>query len=374
MTCRLLMLYRLLSAVLVAHLSAVAPAKDAVLNTQPVTAAIERRMAITHAPGVSVAIVHNGRIIYKRGFGLCRIGGPKVDINTRFDIGSLTKQFTAAAILQLKERGKLSLADRLSKYVPSFPHADEITLLQLLHQTSGLPDYALTNHFIAISHASPGSLAKIERLASGPLHFPPGSRWEYSNTNYAALGRVIEVVTHQNYNAYVRRYLFEPAGMRHSGMLSDKDFISNVAVGYWHGMQMKAPLQPAPATIESWTTAVGNVISTADDIARFDVALRRGVIIAKSDYELMTAPARLANGKVDDYAFHWWTDPMHGHALLSGLGDTYGESSANDVFPRDRLTIVVLENIAQNPNGTFDAAADVAADAFDSLVSQIDNI
>jgi D-alanyl-D-alanine carboxypeptidase len=360
------------SVVSATHLSATAAAAEVAFNVEPVSAAIERRMAATGAPGASVAIVQNGNVVYNRGFGVRRIGGRRVDRDTRFEIGSLTKQFTAAAILQLKERRKLSLDDRLSKYIPLFPHAREITLLQLLHQTSGLPDYILTNHFVAISHSSAGSLAKIERMAAGPLHFAPGSRWEYSNTNYFALGRIIESVAGQSYDAYVKKHLFEPAGMQHSAMLDDESSANDLAVGYWRGMHMKGPLKPAPATIESWTSGVGNIISTAGDVARWDVALQHGKIISNADYALMTTPARLANGTLGDYAFHWWTDPLHGHAMLSGLGDTYGMSSCNDVFPHDRLAIVVLENIAQNPDGTFDAAAGLAAAAFDSIVSPPD--
>lgn len=325
-------------------------------------------MASTQAVGASVAIVRDGKIVYVREFGKRSLAGPPADAGTKFEIGSLTKQFTAAAILQLKERGKLALEDRVAKYIPAFPHASEITLRHLLNQTSGLPDFVETNHFVKISHESQGTFAKIERMAAGPLHFAPGSQWEYSNTNYVVLGRIVEIVSGLRYRDYVRLHLFAPAGMHASAFLADEPRLSNAARGYWRGMSGKGPLSPAPAVPESWTWSAGDVVSTAADIARWDLALQSGRIISASGYALMTRPATLAGGKTDDYGFHWWTDPYRGHRLLSGLGDTYGQSSCNDVFPAEHLDVVVLENIAVTPDGRSDAAAGIAQAIFDALV------
>lgn len=325
-------------------------------------------MASTQAVGASVAIVQGRQIVYLRAFGKRSVAGPPTDTGTKFEIGSLTKQFTAAAILQLQERAKLSLDDRVAKYLPAFPHASQITLRELLNQTSGLPDFVETNHFLKISQQAQGSFAKIERMAAGPLHFAPGSQWEYSNTNYVVLGRVVEIVSGMRYRDYVRLHLFAPAGMHDSTFLAAEPHLSNVARGYWRGMTGKGPLSPAPAMSESWTSAAGDVVSTAGDIARWDVALQSGRIISPSAYALMTHPATLAGGKTDDYGFHWWTDPYRGRRLLSGLGDTYGESSCNDVFPADHLDVVVLENIAVTPDGRSDAAAGIAQTIFDALV------
>lgn len=339
------------------------------LSLNPATNAVVHRMSQTGAPVVSVAIVHDGRIVYERGFGVRKVNGPPVDVNTRFEIGSLTKQFTAAAILQLKEQGRLKLGDRLSKYVPGFPHASEITLLQLLHQTTGLPDFVETNHFVAISHTTPGSFVKIERMACGPLHFTPGSKWEYSNTNYIALGRVIEVVSGEPYAGYVARHLFAPAGMTHSATVAQAAGTPDMATGYWRGLHMKGPLVVAPAAVWPWFWSAGGLISTAGDIARWDIALQSGKIITPQDFTLMTTPVRLSNGTIGDYGFHWWTDPLHGHRLFSGLGDTYGSSSANDIFPDAHLGVVVLENVSVDPNGESDAAGHTAAAIFEALTA-----
>lgn len=330
--------------------------------------AIQRSIQSTGAIGASVVIVRGGAIVYERSFGKRAGGAGAATRDTRFEIGSLTKQFTAAAILQLKEHGRLRLDDPLSAYVPGFPHAREVTLRQLLSQTSGLPDFMETNHFLHLSHTTAGSVRAVERMASGPLHFAPGSRWEYSNTNYFALGRVIEVASGETYDTYVRVHLFVPAGMTHSATIAQEARIKDLATGYWRGMRGRGPLTPAPSTLQSWTWSAGDIVSTAGDVARWDIALADGRIISRADFGLMTRPAKLTNGKTVDYAFGWWTDPLMGHRLFAGLGDTYGFSSANEVFPDDHLAIIVLENVAVTPRGESDAAGSVAADTFKALL------
>lgn len=330
--------------------------------------AVKHRVAETGAPGVTIAIVRDDKIAYEGAFSMRRLRGAAMDTETRFEIGSLTKLFTAAAILQLKERGKLALDDRLNKYLPQFPHASEITLRRLLNQTTGLPDFMQTNHFLRISRTSPGGFARIARMAEAPLHFTPGSRWEYSNTNYIALGRVIEVVSGQSYDRYVRRHLFAAAGMTHTTTVENEHRVTDMATGYWRGLEMKGALIPAPALTESWSWSAGDIISTVGDLARWQIALQTGHIISKSDFAVMTTPVRLSNGKAGDYGFHWWSDSVHGHAMLSSLGDTYGSSSCIDIFPGEQLAIIVLENMAVNPDRTSDAAAGFAVAAFDSLV------
>lgn len=338
-----------------------------------VNAAADRAIHKMRVPGAAVAVIEHGSIIYLSAFGVRRVGGAPIANGTRFEIGSLTKQFTAAAILQLQEQRKLSLDDHLSRYLSSFPHANEITLRQLLNQTTGLPDFMETNHFMRISQASPGGYERIARMVRGSLHFVPGSHWEYSNTNYIALGRVIEVVSHQRYESYISEHLFKPANMTHTSTVAQESMNPEMATGYWRGMSMKGHLTPAPVMKESWAWSAGDIVSTAGDIARWDIALEEGTIVHKADFALMTQPPRLSDGKRDDYAFHWWTDPLQGHRLFSGLGDTFGFSSCNDLFPDDDLAIVVLANAAVTPDGDSDAAASIAAAIFESIAARDSN-
>jgi D-alanyl-D-alanine carboxypeptidase len=218
-----------------------------------------------------------------------------------------------------------------------------------------------------LSHSTPGGFSAVEGMVAGPLRFAPGSAWQYSNTNYIALGRVVEVVSGESYDAYVRKHVFTPARMYESTTIGGEAAVANRATGYWRGMHMNKPLVPAPSTLQSWTWSAGDIVSTAGDIARWNIALASGNLISRADYALMLTPARLSYGKSTGYGFHWWSDTVDGHPVLSGLGDTYGFSSCTDVFPRAHVTIVVLENMAITPDGDSDAAAGLAAVAFGAL-------
>lgn len=325
------------------------------LQALALTAAITAQLAPLHTTGAAVAVLEHGHIVYEHAFGERRLSGPPADVHTRFEIGSDTKQFTAAAILQLKERRRLSLDDRLAAYVPGFPHANELTIRQLLYQTSGLPDYLMTNHFIHIMQTTPGGLANIERFAAGPLHFKPGTKWEYSNSNYAALTAVIEAVSGEPYEQYVREHLFLRAGMRESTFVTHEREIADLATGYWRGLHRNGRLAPAPQPRPGWLTGDGNIVSTVGDLAKWDIALSSGKIVTREDYALMTAPATLANGKRDDYGFGFWIDPLDGHTDVHHEGDTYGMSSSNNIFPDDDMDVIVLANYG------FDAAGSIGA-------------
>ena len=333
-----------------------------------IAAAVEQRLEATQAPSASVAVVRHGRIVFEQGFRARFKGGPPVSAATRFEIGSTTKQFTAAAILQLKREKRLSLDDKVSRFLPKFPHASELTLIQLLQQTSGLANYPTASIFIPMTQKQVGSFRNIEELAKQPLHFIPGSRWEYSNFNYIVLGRIIEVVSGEAYQSYLRRHIFGPSKMTHTAMVADEPQVTDMASGYWRGEDEKGPLTSAPAFPDAWFTAAGDVISTAGDLARWDIALQSGRIIDPGDFALMTSPVRFSDGSVGDYGFHWGTSDRHGHLELSGLGDTWGYSSANDIFPRDDLAITVLESMALNPDGSSDAAEGVALAVFNCIV------
>ena len=300
---------------------------------------------LQHAPGGAVAIVRDGTIVYEKAFGQRNIAaGEPVDTDTQFEIGSVTKQFTAAAILQLKEQGKLRLDDPLAKYVPLFPHAREITLRQLLNQVTGLPNYTDVNHFISIAK-EPGSFEKIEGLIAGePLHFRPGTKWEYSNTNYVALGRVIEVISHQSYAAYIGTHIFQPLGMTHSAMIADEPALTNFATPYWRGNKNSEVLSPAQPLYDAWAGAAGAIVSTVGDLARWDVALQSGKVVSAEDFSLMTTPAKLANGSPTGYGFGWQIDSVDGQKRIWHNGGTFGSSSSNVTFPQQNVDIIVLEN------------------------------
>lgn len=309
---------------------------------------LDHLLKSSQVAGAIVAIARDGRLAEVHTYGYRNLHDrTPVDPDTHFEIGSITKQFTAAAILQLKEQRKLSLDEKLSAFLPAFPHAAEMTLRQLLYQTSGLPDYTEMPHFAERMSESDAAAAGIAAFVSRPLDFKPGTKWEYSSTNYYVLGRVIAIVSHTTYDDYVRAHLFMPAAMRHSGFLSEEPRMQDFARPYVEGV-------PAPPTRESWAGGAGSIVSTAGDLVAWDTALASRKIISRRDYVLMTSPAHLAGGAVTDYGMGISIDRRDGHRRLWHNGATNGSVAINSVYPADGVDIVVLENSAGTDPGTVE--------------------
>jgi CubicO group peptidase (beta-lactamase class C family) len=257
----------------------------AATSASAIDAAITKQLDEQHIAGAAVGVYQDGALVDLKTFGYRDVAKKlPVDAGTRFEIGSVTKQFTAAAILQLQEQGKLSIDDRLAKYLPSFPHANEVTLRQLLNQISGLPDYTDLPDIATAMSTTADATDKIVAYANKPLNFPPGTKWQYSNTNYWVLGKVVATVSGMSYEDYVREHVFKPAGMTHSGFVSDESTMDDFAIPYWHGPKNDGPAQPAPTMFESWPGGAGAIVSTIGDLAAWDAALASGKIVSPANY------------------------------------------------------------------------------------------
>jgi D-alanyl-D-alanine carboxypeptidase len=245
------------------------------------------------APAVSAAVVENGRLVYEGAAGLADVAKrlPTTPA-TRFRIGSVTKLFTAISIMQLVERGQIGLDDKLLRYLPHAPHAETVTVRELLNHTSGIPNY-LDAAFAKGSVLAPATpQALLATVASKPLGFAPGTRYEYSNTGYVLLGLIVESLSGTSLPKYERAHILAPAGM------SETDFGvpgpgAPLAVGY--DDETGAPSQ---AFDPSWLYAGGDAVSTARDLARFDIALMSGKLVAPQTLVLMQAdPVATGEGK-----------------------------------------------------------------------------
>jgi D-alanyl-D-alanine carboxypeptidase len=321
----------------------------ATASTAQIDAAIAKEVDQPNVTGAAVGVYQNGTLIDLRTYGLRDVAKKlPVDADTRFEIGSVTKQFTAAAILQLQEQGKLSIDDGLAKYLPSFPHASEVTLRQLLNQVSGLPNYtemmgADMAGFAALM-GTPNAKDKIYAYESKPLDFKPGTKWEYSNTNYWVLGNVVAVVSGMSYEDYIREHIFKPAGMTHSGFVSDEASFDDFAIPYWQGAKNDGPTEPAPKMDESWPAGAGAIVSTVGDLAAWDMALASGKIVSPESFALMSSAGHLADGKATNYGMGLAPGTHDGHKTVGHSGGTVGSLSVNSTYPDDHLDIVVLEN------------------------------
>lgn len=347
------MMHVLLASFLLA--TAAAPQPSAV------TDAVQKAIQVNKTPAAQVGVVQGGELVVDDAFG---VANAKAHVpatpQTQFEIGSITKQFTAAAILQLKEQGKLKLSDPLGKYVPEYAQGKAITIEQLLWQVSGVPDYTEVNHFVHIAGTTPGSLdAAIALIAKKPLEFTPGTHWEYSNTNYLLLGGVVARVSHMPWEQYIRTHIFKPAGMTHSAFIQDESRLPDIATGYER--KKSGTFAVAPPLHGPWAGSAGGIVSNVEDMAKWDGAFFGGKIVNLQDVALATTAHRLPSGKSTNYGFGWFTDKKDGVTRIAHDGGTFGFASENDYYPALREFVIVLTSDA-GPDPQF-----IAGKTFDAL-------
>jgi D-alanyl-D-alanine carboxypeptidase len=319
----------------------------------PLGDSVTKLMSAGQIPGMQVLVIDNGRVTASRSYGVKDISSKApVDAHTRFEIGSITKQFTAAAILQLKERGKLKLTDALAKYVPSYAAAKHVTIAQLLGMVSGIPNYLGTPAFKALVVTKGGKITVSQRgdvtrivalVKDKPLDFRPGTRGEYSNTNYALLGRIVEIASGMPWAAYVRANIFRPAGMNESAFMEDEGTMTDVATGY---ATKKGSLTRAGA-MNGWGGGAGAIVSTAGDLAKWDAALVGGKLLSADDLATMLRPGTLwASGPKSHYGYGygWNVDAYEGQSRVWHNGQTFGFHASNQMYPSLSERIVVLAN------------------------------
>ena len=286
----------------------------------------------------TVLVARGGRILFRQSYGMANyeLNVPNSSL-TRYHIASVSKPFTATAILQLQEQGRISVSDPVSKYVPGFPNGDRITLDHLLTHSSGIPDI---NGLEGIDtfERSPHTLEQvIAKFAGLPLEFAPGSKQSYSNSNYNLLALILEKVSGERYEDYLQRHIFEPAGMKDSGVDDDASrLIPNAASGY--NPAGISGFENAPYLDWSNKTGNGNLYSTVDDLYRFDRALNTDVLLKKATQQKYFVEA-------DDNLYGWyiWNQRL-GHRLLAARGHGPGFTAELGRYPDDDVTIITLCN------------------------------
>ena len=302
-----------------------------------------------HVPGLSLAVVREGKLVKAQGYGLASLELRRpVTEDTVFEIGSLTKQFTAAALLMLVEDGRVALDAPLAKYLPDTPPAwDGITVRHLLTHSSGIPDYLGVEGLPDLSRRglTHGEIAKVffEKLS---LEFAPGATWGYSNTGYLLLGNVIEVVSGQAYFDFLKERIFGPLGMRATRASTPTDVIPNRASGYeWRN----GAFENRPALTEN-AYAAGAIVSTVGDLVKWDAALAAGRLLTKDSWRAMWTAHPVALGIPPfDYGFGWFLDTIHGGRVILHSGGTPGFSSIIHRFLEPRISVILLANRGDRP-------------------------
>ena len=262
-----------------------------------------------------------------------------VQSNTVFEIGSLTKQFTAASILLLQQQGKLSVDDRISKHLSDVPGAwTNITIRHLLTHTSGIKSYTGMNGFEFPKHLSQKQF--IAALAAVKPEFAPGEAWKYSNSGYNLLGFIVENVSGQSYWQFLREKVWRPLGMNAT---TDRDpgvIITNRAAGYEQTNRVHINRDYDLTDVYS----AGAIVSTVGDLALWNSALDAEQLLTRESKSQMWTPARLSDGQLTSYGFGWYVQTLDGHRNLAHNGATSGFSASVQRFPDDGLNVIILTN------------------------------
>ncbi|MFC6658950.1 serine hydrolase [Deinococcus multiflagellatus] len=308
----------------------------------------------------TVLITQRGRTLYAGTAGQANLElGARVTPDTLFRIASISKSFTAAAILKLQDQGKLNVGDRLSRFLPAYPHAQEITLHQLLTHTAGVADYTDRDAF-ATFKALPHTLdALIARFAGQPLNFAPGTKFQYSNAGYVLLSRVVEVASGQPYADFLRQQVLAPAGLK----LTDYDAPQPLRAGRASGYDFDGTTYTNADHVDaSVASGAGALISTARELDAWIHALQGGRVLSKAATAQMFTPAvPVAPGQDSRYGYGWLITPASGAepARTEHNGNIDGYMALLRTYPAEDLTITVLSNVSTAPVGLM--ADDLAA-------------
>jgi CubicO group peptidase (beta-lactamase class C family) len=292
-------------------------------------------------PGLALEVIQDGQCVKRAGYGLANLEWQSpVTPLTVFEIGSVTKQFTAAAIMMLQQDGKLSVDDHISKYLKDTPASwKDITIRHLLTHTSGIKNYTVLDGFEMRRKMTQAQF--IEKMGGYALDFQPGEKWSYCNSGFNLLGYIIENVSSETYWQFMRERIFEPLGMTSTTSRDPRTVIRFRASGYEQDLQGKYINRDYDLTD---LVSAGAIVSTVDDMAKWNASLDSHQLLTAASEQEMWTPLRLNDGKTHEYGFGWFLSPLKGHQNIGHSGTTSGFSASLQRFPKDGLAVIVLTN------------------------------
>ena len=339
----------LFRAVLGAWVLAGAPESGAAQQPRPggtsarVDELVERYRVARNIPGIAVAVVRKGTVIKAKGYGLANLElEAPVTPRTLFGLGSISKQFTATAIMQLVEEGRVQVDDPITRYVDSLPpHWSRITVRQLLTHTSGLPEEHWRPSFVEFDRFEHGQLDVLRTIFADSLEFPPGGGWAYRNSAYRLLGMIIERASGQSYWTWLETRIFRPLGMTATRSSDPKSIIPNRAKGYG---RERGRVVNREAVTESAAFSEGALMSSVLDLARWDSSLYRLPVLGEKSLGQMWTPVTLNDGSTRPYGFGWVVAPTNGLRTVSHGGSLPGFTTQISRYVAKGLTVIVLTN------------------------------
>lgn len=297
-------------------------------------------------PGIAILVAKDGKIIYDKGYGYADIEHKmKITPQTKFRIGSITKQFIAAGILKLQEEGKLNVQDKLSKYFPDFQRAGEVNIHQLLTHTSGIHSFTNKDSFL-VDVLNPVTNEKLlNYFKNDPYDFNPGDRYQYNNSGYFLLGYIIEKITGDTYGNYLRKQFFEPIGMTNTGVHSPKLNLTNEALGY---EKADNTYKRALNWNMDWAGGAGSLYSTTEDLFKWNEALFSNKILKSESLKAAFKPVVLKNGSMPpgiQYGYGWGLNEYRGVSSIGHSGGLHGFISQLMRIPKENMTVIMLTNV-----------------------------
>ncbi|MDQ1191585.1 CubicO group peptidase (beta-lactamase class C family) [Brevundimonas vesicularis] len=302
---------------------------------------VQRQMELRSIPGMQVAVVKNGQIVYSRAYGVANLQTPvPVTQDTVFSINSATKSFTGVEVMRLVESGEVDLSAPVSTYLADLPETwRRITVRQLLTHMSGLPDI-LTPDGGYVERDAASALAV---LADQPLRSAPGERFAYNQTNYMLLGMIIEQARGRSFETVVAEDAFRALGMAHSGFGDSLDLISGKADSYRYSRGETPVLQNVYELFPAFTRTAAGINSSAQDLAHWLIALQTGKILKPATLNTLWSPASFNDGKIGEWANGWVVVDRQIHPAVGMSG---GGRSAFSVYPRDGVAVIILTNLS----------------------------
>ena len=300
------------------------------------------------APGATVIVVKDGKTVLRKAYGMADTAkGVRMRPEMALRLGSITKQFTASAILLLADEGKLALDDDITKHLPDYPtKGKRITIEHLLTHTSGIASYTSKQDYVSRMAQDVTVTQMIDTFKNDPLDFEPGSQYRYNNSGYFLLGAIIEKISGQTYAAFLEQRIFAPLGMRDTWYEGVGTSRAPMAAGH---SRNASGFGAAQALSMSQPYAAGSLVSTVDDLARWDAAISAGKLLKPASWQRAFTSYRLSDGKATDYGYGWDVEKVQGETAIGHGGGINGFSTHALRFPDQKVFVAVLTNSDSGP-------------------------
>ena len=304
--------------------------------------AIQKEFKDKNGPGGAFMVARNGKAIYTKAFGRANL---ELNINMRtdnvFQIGSMTKQFTAIAILMLEEQGKLSPSDRISKYIADYPNGNSITIHHLLTHTSGIRDFTKMKTLRDIAQKEMTPEMMVNFFKNEQVDFAPGERFDYNNSGYVLLGYILELVSGDTYEAFIQKYIFQKLGMSQSGYATDRQVIHKRAYGY-----QKKDSGYVNRTVINFSVpfSSGALMSTLSDMLKWQNALNKNLLLKAENSQKAFQTYKLNNGDAFTYGYGWHIREMNGSTTREHGGSVFGFKSMGVYIPGEDIYVLGFTN------------------------------